>query len=632
MLVMSVYNIKQVSASEYSPNRKLYGLKSNSEKCSTDNVANQLLSSTEKLTSGDGIFDYDLYNNYTMYSDQIRSSERKKSKRSFAVSGNTNNTHIARKKQKLKSSARKNRLTYPKYKFKETVNNKKSLKKKKNFRKLLKYLRFRRKKKKQELHMKVKFDQHLQKYSSKTYLKQERLTAKEVSIKATLNYLEGFTYYAFRSRNSQLIEELLSMYHKLSEYYKNESRILIQKADIHIILYYLSQSYRHFEQSLHTLNAMIANPDVSEKYFKAAAKRAVFILEENGAFSRAIDIQIKMAQKIRNDVDILMKLGDMFRHANKYSEAKLIFERVIEINPNDVGAKVLLGNVCYRELINKKNIVSKEITNGFSFSNLNDCISLMKNVMETNDKNIRRSYLFYTYGDALRRLGRAEESNMIFGKAVDEGLFPSFWQRTNHFVTSLRSKPFWTLKETKISQILNEISRNWKVVRKEAMQNFNQRLFSKHPEELRDTGSWSTFSLYEFAKRNTKNCMRAPITCSLIENVPQIADNTKGIVIFSMMEAGTHIHPHVGSSNCRLRVHLGLDIPETDESSTVDSKSYSILRVGNEYKSWKNGEMFVWDDSFDHEVWHYHPLNHTRLILIVDVLHPDLTEYQIATL
>ena len=294
------------------------------------------------------------------------------------------------------------------------------------------------------------------------------------------------------------------MYYKLSDYYKNESRILIQKADIHIILYYLSQSYRHFEQSLHALNAIIINPDVSEKHFKAAAERAVFILEENGALSSAIDVQMKLARKVRNDVDILMKLGDMFRNANKYSEAKLIFERVIEINPNNVGAIVLLGNICYRELTNKKNVHSKEISNKFLFSNLNECISFMKNVMETNDKKIRRSYLFYTYGDALRRLGRAEESNMIFEKAVDEGLFPSFWQRTNHFVTSLRSKPFWTLKETRISQILNKINRNWKVIRNEAIQSFNQRLFAKHPEELRDTGSWSTFRLYEFAKRSTK--------------------------------------------------------------------------------------------------------------------------------
>ena len=125
MLVMSVYNIEQVSASQYSPNRKLYDLKSNIQKCSTENIANQLLLSTKKLIAKDGVFDDDLYNTHTMYSDQRRSTERKKTKRSFAENENTNNTHIALQKQKLKSNARKKRHKYPKYQFKHTVEYKK---------------------------------------------------------------------------------------------------------------------------------------------------------------------------------------------------------------------------------------------------------------------------------------------------------------------------------------------------------------------------------------------------------------------------------------------------------------------------------------------------------------------------
>ena len=97
---------------------------------------------------------------------------------------------------------------------------------------------------------------------------------------------------------------------------------------------------------------------------------------------------------------------------------------------------------------------------------------------------------------------------------------------------------------------------------------------------------------------------------------------------FSLLSSGSHVAPHSGPSNTRLRVHLGLDIPEQKDDD--DLASLSKLRVGNEYFTWKNGEMLIWDDSYDHEVWHYHPKNHSRLIFMVDLWHPDLTIKQIA--
>ena len=50
------------------------------------------------------------------------------------------------------------------------------------------------------------------------------------------------------------------------------------------------------------------------------------------------------------------------------------------------------------------------------------------------------------------------------------------------------------------------------------------------------------------------------------------------------------------------------------------------LRVADQYLSWKNGELFVFDDSFDHEVWYENVQNVPRLILIIDLWHPDLSE------
>ena len=61
----------------------------------------------------------------------------------------------------------------------------------------------------------------------------------------------------------------------------------------------------------------------------------------------------------------------------------------------------------------------------------------------------------------------------------------------------------------------------------------------------------------------------------------------------------------------RLRIHIGLDIPEP--YTKVAAASPSKLRVGNEYISWENGKMVIFDDSFDHEVWHYNGYNKSNV-------------------
>lgn len=53
-------------------------------------------------------------------------------------------------------------------------------------------------------------------------------------------------------------------------------------------------------------------------------------------------------------------------------------------------------------------------------------------------------------------------------------------------------------------------------------------------------------------------CKRAPVTCSIVKSEPAAVGCRRGQVKFSSMEAGTHVRPHVGPTNCRLRMHLAL--------------------------------------------------------------------------
>ena len=78
---------------------------------------------------------------------------------------------------------------------------------------------------------------------------------------------------------------------------------------------------------------------------------------------------------------------------------------------------------------------------------------------------------------------------------------------------------------------------------------------------------------------------------------------------------------HSGSSNLRMRCHLGLDVPEPDKAR---------LRVGTEWRTWSEGKAFAFDDAFQHEV--VHEGDRDRVVLVVDVWHPGLSAADIAVL
>lgn len=50
---------------------------------------------------------------------------------------------------------------------------------------------------------------------------------------------------------------------------------------------------------------------------------------------------------------------------------------------------------------------------------------------------------------------------------------------------------------------------------------------------------------------------------------------------------------------------------------------FALLNI---FRTWEEGKVMIFDDSFEHEVWHNG--SEIRLILILDVWHPDLTTEQ----
>ena len=91
------------------------------------------------------------------------------------------------------------------------------------------------------------------------------------------------------------------------------------------------------------------------------------------------------------------------------------------------------------------------------------------------------------------------------------------------------------------------------------------------------------------------------------------------------MLPGTQIAPHHGACNIKLRCHFPLFVPEDGAITPPGSSGpQCYLRVGHETKTWKEGEMIVFDDTYDHEAGNLTSTGSERVVLLIDIWHPEL--------
>nr|CAD7438769.1 unnamed protein product [Timema bartmani] len=78
------------------------------------------------------------------------------------------------------------------------------------------------------------------------------------------------------------------------------------------------------------------------------------------------------------------------------------------------------------------------------------------------------------------------------------------------------------------------------------------------------------------------------------------------------------------------------DLPLTGNQSYCESDTLDHPIIESDFMvkcvlthtvgTWKEGKILIFDDSFEHEVWHNGST--MRLVLIIDVWHPELTDQE----
>lgn len=133
-------------------------------------------------------------------------------------------------------------------------------------------------------------------------------------------------------------------------------------------------------------------------------------------------------------------------------------------------------------------------------------------------------------------------------------------------------------------------------------------------------GTWTVY-LFNHMGVDVESVRRAcPRTAAVLRSLPRhCAVYPWGDMLFSAMSAHSRLQPHCSIDNLRVRLHLGITVPER-----------CGIRVGSETRHWDEGQCLVFEDSFEHEVWNHSDAR--RIVLIADLWHPDLTDVEIEAL
>ncbi|XP_062935499.1 aspartyl/asparaginyl beta-hydroxylase isoform X4 [Cynocephalus volans] len=394
-------------------------------------------------------------------------------------------------------------------------------------------------------------------------------------------------------------EEAVNAFKELVRKYPLSPRARYGKAQCEDDLAEKRRSNEVLRGAVETYQEVASLPDVPADLVKLSLKRRSDRQQFLGHMRGSLLTLQRLVQLFPNDTSLKNDLGVGYLLIGDNDSAKKVYEEVLNVTPDDGFAKVHYGFILKAQ------------------NRIAESIPYLKEGIESGDPGTDDGRFYFHLGDAMQRVGN-KEAYKWYELGHRRGHFASVWQRSLYNVNGLKAQPWWTPKETGYTELVKSLERNWKLIRDEglAVMDRAKGLFLPEDENLREKGDWSQFTLWQQGRKNENACKGAPKTCTLLEKFPETTGCRRGQIKYSVMHPGTHVWPHTGPTNCRLRMHLGLVIP----------REGCKIRCANETKTWEEGKVLIFDDSFEHEVWQ--DASSFRLIFIVDVWHPELTPQQ----
>ena len=320
-----------------------------------------------------------------------------------------------------------------------------------------------------------------------------------------------------------------------------------------------------------------------------------------GLYEAALELRPELLSARGNLVACLMDLG-------KFDAAAVHAELLTRIDGGNAGRWFLLGVVQMRA---------------------GDAAAAAQSYQRALVLNPAYMEAYVNLDSVLLKLGRLQECREWAQRAVAArfGFWEHALQRPPHFLPGLRSRPWWDPQQFAWAR---DLEANFGPIKQEllallgASSGHRPRGMpaawgsvggrSKHDRSLVQAGDWKEFVLLGNSEKVGQNLSRVPVTAACLAKAPsvlQMAAHGVGETLFSVISPGTHLRPHCGSTNGRLTAHFGLVVPDGCE-----------IRCGEEVRAWEEGKVIVFDDSYEHEVWHRG--QGARIVLLINFWHPDV--------
>lgn len=181
-------------------------------------------------------------------------------------------------------------------------------------------------------------------------------------------------------------------------------------------------------------------------------------------------------------------------------------------------------------------------------------------------------------------------------------------RKVSGFYPGLREDSFWRPEQFELSTALQ---REFPSIREE-IEALDPNQFHDEAERIQRTGQWQVLMLLEAGRWHEENLKSLPVISRILKQSEEVR-LAGGLAYLSRLSPGTVVAPHTGPTNMRLRLHFAIRVPDGD----------CAMRVADSERHWVEGESTVFNDFLQHEVWNR--TDGERLILLVDVWHPDIT-------
>jgi aspartyl/asparaginyl beta-hydroxylase (cupin superfamily) len=133
---------------------------------------------------------------------------------------------------------------------------------------------------------------------------------------------------------------------------------------------------------------------------------------------------------------------------------------------------------------------------------------------------------------------------------------------------------------------------------------------------MKGDDSWSAYYLWKEGELVDGAEELCPETVAAMRDIPfPRMEGRAPNILFSLLRPGAKIPPHTGLINTRLICHLPLIVPDG-----------CGFRVGNDVREWKEGKVWLFDDTIEHEAWNNS--NEDRYILLFEVWRPELNSVE----